>query len=139
MLLALSILMLLPFTASSEISKPQVGWYCIRNLATGKYLNVYGNSAKSNVNITLWQKDGTTGQEFYVSYPGTVKSNGTTNANSYAVSLKTRCGWSNGTVVNGDATTTVGNGTNVITWTYTNHVTQLWYLDALSGDTYRST
>lgn len=114
------------------LTRPAAGWYRLYNAGSGKFLNISYNSDENGNNIILWHEDGTTGQRFYLYYPGSVKgTNGQYTQNAFAVAFRPECsnGNPNGRVVNGAANTTVGNGTNVVLWNRTNHVTQTWYVD----------
>lgn len=106
-------------TAGAAVTSVTPGVYTVRNVGTGKYLNIYGNKNQNKTNVTLWQKDGTTGQDFKIY----------SQSGSYA--LNPLCSPS-GRVVNVYGST-AKNGSNVCLWDRTNHSTQLWKFDKVSN------
>lgn len=106
-------------TVNAAIESIAEGSYTLRNVGTGKYLNVYGNKNANNVNIDVYEKDNTNGQDFKIYKYG----------NSYA--LSPLCS-SDGRVVNVYAES-AKSGNNVCLWSKTNHSTQLWKFDKVSG------
>ncbi len=106
-------------TARAEIVAVTEGSYTLRNVGTGKYLNVYGNKNANNINIDVFSKDNTNGQDFKIYKYG----------DSYA--LSPLCS-SNGRVVN-VYSEKAQSGNNVCLWSRTNHSTQLWKFDKVSG------
>ena len=114
------ILQLAPITANAAVTSIAEGTYTIKNLGTGKYLNVYANKDANAANIDIYQKDKTVGQDFKIYKYG----------NSYAL---TPCSSSKGRVVNVYTEKTAKSGHNVCLWDRTNHSTQLWKFDKVSG------
>ncbi|MCD8107921.1 MAG: RICIN domain-containing protein [Oscillospiraceae bacterium] len=115
---------MLPTTVSAASYKSSsssgVYYYTLKNVGTGKYLNVKGNSSANNANITLWQKDGTSGQNFALYYD---------SANKGYV-IVPECSTSRAVNIYGSS---AGAGKNICTWTKTGHSTQAWILKAVSG------
>ncbi len=105
------------FNTSSSSS---IYYYVLKNIGTGKYLNVKGNSSANNTNITLWQKDGTSGQNFALYYDSTNKG--------YVIVPE--CSTSRAVNIYGSS---ASNNLNVCTWTKTGHSTQAWILKSVSG------
>lgn len=98
----------------------------IKNVGSGKLLNVYGNQNKNNANVTVYQADGSTGQSFQF-----VKS-----GNSYVIVPK--CATSRALNVYGSS---AKNNSNVCLWSKTGHSTQAWIIDynpSLNGFVIRS-
>lgn len=98
----------------------------IKNVGSGKLLNVYGSKNKNNTNITVYQADGTTGQSFKF-----VKS-----GNAYVIVPK--CATSRALNVYGSS---AKNNSNVCLWSKTGHNTQAWIIDynpSLNGFVIRS-
>ncbi|MCD7804381.1 MAG: RICIN domain-containing protein [Oscillospiraceae bacterium] len=110
------------FAASSfnTSSSSTIYYYVLKNVGTGKYLNVKGNSSANNTNITLWQKDGTSGQNFALYYDSTNKG--------YVIVPE--CSTARAVNIYGSS---ASNNLNVCTWTKTGHSTQAWILKAVSG------
>ncbi len=122
LVLCIGILPTTVFAASSfkTSTASAVYYYTLKNVGTGKYLNVKGNSSANNANITLWQKDGTSGQNFALYYDSTNKG--------YV--LVPECSTSRAVNIYGSS---AGAGKNICTWTKTGHSTQAWVLKAVSG------
>lgn len=98
----------------------------IKNVGSGKLLNVYGNQNKNNANVTVYQADGTTGQSFQF-----VKS-----GDAYVIVPK--CATSRALNVYGSS---AKNNSNVCLWSKTGHSTQAWIIDynpSLNGFVIRS-
>lgn len=105
--------------AEASITSIAEGSYTLKNVGTGKYLNVYGNKNANNTNIDVYSKDNTNGQDFKIYKYG----------ESYA--LNPLCS-STGRVVNVYAEN-AKSGNNVCLWDRTNHSTQLWKFDKVDG------
>lgn len=109
--------------AGSSIT-PQTGsYFTIKNLGSDKMLNVKGNSDKSNTNVTIYQADGTTGQNFQFLADG----------NGHYV-LQPQCAPSCALNVYGQY---AAAGFNVNIWTKSGNSTQSWTIEHTSaGDGY---
>ena len=94
-------------------------YYTIKNVGSGKYLNVYGSKSASNTNITVYQSDGTTGQQFKLAKNSTY--------NGYTIIPK--CATSCAVNVYG---TKASSKANVCTWTKTGSKTQTWVFKSVS-------
>ncbi len=112
--------------ANNSISVNTSNWYGIKNVASGRYLNVYGNGNANNVNVTLWDWDGTSGVYYKFSKSGS----------NYVITPK---------CATGRAINVYGNsakaGSNVCIWSKTGHSTQAWtieYVPAQKGFLFRS-
>ncbi|HCT90049.1 MAG TPA: hypothetical protein DF613_01505 [Lachnospiraceae bacterium] len=100
-------------TASYAVTVATDKYYTIKNVGSGnKYLNVYANSSANNANITLWEADGTGGEEFQF-----VKS-----GSSYVI--VPRCAKKR--ALNVYTAGSAKDGNNVCTWTKTGDSTQRW-------------
>lgn len=111
-------------TAAAEetaVSVQTNTYFTIKNLGSGKMLNVRGNSSKSNTNVTVYEEDYTTGQNFQF------LSNG-----SGAYVLEAQCAPACALNVYGSSSSA---GANVNIWTKTGHSTQAWVVEysAASG------
>lgn len=106
-------------TAEAAITSITEGTYTLRNVGTGKYLNIVGSYDKNNTNVTMWQKDNTKGEDFKIY----------SQSGSYA--LNPLCS-STGRVVNVYAVK-AKSGNNVCLWNRTNNNTQLWKFDQVSN------
>ncbi len=98
----------------------------IKNVGSGKLLNVYGNQNRNNANVTVYQADGTTGQLFQFVKKG----------NAYVI--VPRCATSRAVNVYGNS---AKNNSNVCLWSKTGHNTQSWIIDynpSFSGFVIRS-
>lgn len=104
--------------AASGTSVKTGTYYTILNVGSGKYLNIYGSRSANNTNVTVYQKDATTGQDFLF----------TANGNGYTLTPK--CGASRRINVYG---TKAKQNANVCTWTSTGSSTQRWIIKAASG------
>lgn len=85
----------------------------IKNVGSGKYLNVYGSRSKSNTNITVYERDYTTGQKFMIEGSG----------GKYT--FKPKCATSCRLNVYGYSAT---QGSNVNIWTKSGNPTQAWVI-----------
>ena len=95
----------------------------IKNYQSGKMLNVVGNSSANGANVTVYQKDGTTGQNFKLN-----KSNGTKSFGGVAYqkyTFEAQCSPSRRLNVYGSTSV---SGNNVNLWTTSGHDTQDWIL-----------
>ena len=92
--------------------------YLIRNVLSGKYLNIPGNSSKRVTPITIWEKDNTTGQKF------------TFTKVSGWYTLTPKCAPSLRVNVEGESS---ANNKDVGLYANTKHSTQGWYFEAVSG------
>lgn len=101
-------------------------YFTIKNLGSGKMLNVYGSKSANNTNITVYQNDNTSGQQFKItSYSG-----------KYYFTPK--CASSSAVNVYGS---TSKENSNVCVWSLTKNPTQLWVIEynpSLSGYIIRS-
>lgn len=92
---------------------PKIGnQYVIRNVNSGKCLNVYGNGSANGTNVTVYQKDGTTGQLWKYLLP-------TTNGAEFAPA----CAPNSRLNVYGSI---AKNGSNVTIWSRSGNPTQGW-------------
>ena len=98
--------------SAAEISTD--GYYTLKNLSAGKMLNVRGSYSTSNTNVTVYETDGTTGQEFRF-----IKS-----GSNYV--LEPKCAPSCALNVYG---TSASNGSNVNIWTKSGNSTQAWVME----------
>ena len=98
--------------SAAEISTD--GYYTLKNLYAGKMLNVRGSYSTSNTNVTVYEADGTTGQEFRF-----IKS-----GSNYV--LEPKCAPSCALNVYG---TSASNGSNVNIWTKSGNSTQAWVME----------
>lgn len=96
-------------------------YFTIKNLGSGKMLNVRGNGSQSNTNVTVYEEDYTTGQNFQF------LSNG-----SGGYVLEAQCAPACALNVYGSSSAA---GANVNIWTKTGHSTQAWVVEysAISG------
>lgn len=90
-------------------------YYTIRNVGSEKMLNVVSNSSKSGANITVYQADGTTGQNFMFIPDGT---------GGYV--LQPQCAPSCALNIYGQS---AAEGYNITTWTKSGHSTQSWKIE----------
>ena len=97
---------------AAEISTD--GYYTLKNLSAGKMLNVRGSYSTSNTNVTVYETDGTTGQQFRF-----IKS-----GSNYV--LEPKCAPSCALNVYG---TSASNGSNVNIWTKSGNSTQAWVME----------
>lgn len=112
--------------ASYTITVNTSNYYGIKNLASGRYLNVYGNGNSNGTNITLWDWDGTSGVYYKFTKSG---SN---------VVISPMCATSRAVNIYGDY---AAAGYNVCLWSKTGHSTQAWtieYVPAKNGFIFRS-
>lgn len=99
--------------ASYAVTVTTGKYHTIKNVGSGdKYLNVYANSSVNNANITLWEADGTSGEDFQFVKKGA----------SYTI--VPRCAKKR--ALNVYAASSAKAGNNVCTWTKTGHSTQGW-------------
>jgi hypothetical protein len=115
--------------SSNSSNLPQGEWICFSNVRSGKLLNVYGSKNKSNTNVTVYQKDWTSGQDFKLTAHGSMVYNGVTYTKYY---ITPRCAQSCALNVYG---TTSKNGSNVNIWTRSGNSTQDWIFEKV-GDGY---
>ena len=113
--------------ASSSASLSTSTWYKFTNAKSGKLLNVYGSKSASNTNITVYQKDGTSGQDFKLVAHGTLSFGGKTYTKYIIVP---RCASSCAVNVYG---TSAKNNANVNIWTKSGNNTQDWIFEKVSG------
>ena len=90
-------------------------YYTIRNVGSEKMLNVVSNSSKSGTNITVYQADGTTGQNFMFIPDGT---------GGYV--LQPQCAPNCAMNTYGQY---AAEGFNITTWTKSGHSTQSWKIE----------
>lgn len=102
-------------------------WYKFTNSKSSKLLNVYGSKSTSNTNVTVYQKDGTSGQDFKLAAHGTMKFNGKTYTK---YTITPRCASKCALNVYG---TTSKNGSNVNIWTKSGNNTQDWIFESVNG------
>ena len=102
-------------------------WYRFTNVKSNKLLNVYGSKSASNTNVTVYQKDGTSGQDFKLATHGTMKFNGKTYT-KYTITA--RCASKCALNVYGSSSK---NGSNVNIWTKSGNNTQDWIFEAVNG------
>lgn len=102
-------------------------WYKFTNTKSNKLLNVYGSKSASNTNVTVYQKDGTSGQDFKLAAHGTMKFNGKTYTK---YTILPRCASKCALNVYGSSSK---NGSNVNIWTKSGNNTQDWIFEAVSG------
>lgn len=114
-------------TSSTGVSVKTDGYYTIENLASGKMLNVYGSKNASDTNVTVYETDRTSGQDFQFISKG---------SGQYV--LQPRCATSCALNVYGYSATA---GSNVNIWTKSGNPTQSWiveYNNSLDGYIIRS-
>ena len=112
---------------SSSASVKTDNYYTIKNLGSGKMLNVYGSGKADGTNVTVYTSDNTSGQDFKFI------SNG-----SGTYILQPRCAPSSALNVNGYS---AGANSKVDIWTKSGHSTQSWiveYNSSLNGYVIRS-
>lgn len=102
-------------------------YYNLTNSKSGKLLNVYGSKSASNTNVTVYQKDGTSGQAFKLISNGTKTYNGKTYTKYIIVS---KCASACALNVYG---TTAKNSSNVNIWKKSGNTTQDWIFEAVNG------
>ena len=102
--------------SAAEISTD--GYYTLKNLYAGKMLNVRGSYSTSNTNVTVYETDGTTGQQFRF-----IKS-----GSNYV--LEPKCAPTCALNVYG---TSASNGANVNIWTKSGNSTQAWVMEYSSS------
>lgn len=109
-------------SASSSVSETTTpaavrtdSYFTIKNLGSGKMLNVRGSSSKSNTNVTVYQEDWTTGQNFQFI------SNG---AGGYVI--QPQCAQTCALNVYGQYATA---GFNVNIWSKSGNPTQAWIIE----------
>lgn len=117
-------------TSSSSTSSAlkENTWYTMTNVKANKLLNVYGSKNASNTNVTVYQKDKTSGQDFKLVSHGTMKYNGKTYTKYVIVP---RCASSCALNVYG---TVSKNDSNVNIWTKSGNSTQDWIIQSVSGN-----
>ncbi len=106
-------------TAYAASYSTPTGYYLLKNVESGKYLNVVGNSSSSKANVTVFRKDGTSGQLFKLQ-----------TSNSGWTVLIPACATSCRLNVSGNTST---NGANVNIYKDTGHSTQGWYFEKVNG------
>ncbi|MBR4868887.1 MAG: RICIN domain-containing protein [Clostridia bacterium] len=102
-------------------------WYKFTNSKSNKLLNVYGSKSTSNTNVTVYQKDGTSGQDFKLVANGTKNFNNKTYTKYVIVP---RCASKCALNVYG---TSAKNGANVNIWTKSGNSTQDWIIVPVSN------
>lgn len=107
--------------AATKVNVSTGSYYAIKNVGSGKYLNVYGNRNRNNANVDIYAKDGTSGQDFKFTRINSAK-------NSYT--LTPRCATGRRLNVYGES---AYNKANVCLWSKTNDSTQCWIPEAVSG------
>lgn len=107
-----------PVSAATNVSVKTGTYYTISNVGTGKYLNIYGSKNTNNTNVTIYQKDGTTGQSFMF----------TANGNGFTITPK--CSTSRRINVYGSS---ASQNANVCIWNATGSDTQRWIFKPVSG------
>ena len=117
--LILTLINLVPVKAYASISETVP--YAIRNVGSGKYLNVYGSRSTNGTNVTVYQRDYTSGQSWTAEkssgwYTFTPGSGVKTRLNVYGSSSQ--------------------NGSRITIWAASGNRTQGWYLSALGGNQY---
>lgn len=110
-----------PAFAAAKVNVNTSKYFTLKNVGSGKYLNIYGNQNRNNVNVDVYAKDGTSGQDFKFTRIDSGK-------NSYT--LTPRCATGRRVNVYGDS---AKNKSNVCLWSRTNHSTQCWIPEAVSG------
>lgn len=90
-------------------------YYTVRNVGSEKMLNVVSNSSKSGTNITVYQADGTTGQNFMFISDG---------GGGYVI--QPQCAPDCALNVYGQY---AAEGFNITTWTKSGHSTQSWKIE----------
>lgn len=131
MVLSTLLAIAIPTSAASSsdayIEKVTTGQYVtIKNMGSGKLLNVYGSQNKNNANVTVYQADGTPGQGYMF-----VKS-----GNWYVI--VPQCATSRALNVYGYS---AKNNANICIWGKSGSTTQGWYVEynpALNGFIIRS-
>lgn len=93
-------------------------YYNLVNQGSGKYLNVSCSASGNNVNVNIWEKDGTTGEKYAL-----------VKVNSW-YTLKPACATSYRVNVYG---TTSKSGANICLWKDSKNDTQGWILEAVAG------
>jgi len=116
-----------PTSDTSNKSLKTNTYYNLTNSKSGKLLNVYGSRSASNTNVTVYQKDGTSGQAFKLISHGTKTFNGKTYTKYIIVA---KCASACALNVYG---TTAKNGANVNIWKKSGNTTQDWIFEAVSG------
>ncbi|MCD7785554.1 MAG: RICIN domain-containing protein [Oscillospiraceae bacterium] len=107
-------------SAVNVSSSSKTYYYTLKNVGTGKYLNVSCNSSANNTNINVWAKDGTSGENFAFY----------TDSKNNAYVIVPECSTSRAVNIYGSS---AGANKNVCTWTKTGDSTQGWVLKAVSG------
>lgn len=109
-----------------NVSVKTGSYYTVKNKGSGKMLNVYGNRNANNTNITVYQADKTSGQNFKFAKSGS------------CFTITPQCATSRVLNVYGNS---AANNSNVCLWSKTGHNTQSWiieYVPAKSGYVIRS-
>lgn len=106
-------------SAAADVDVKLGSYFTIKNLGSGKMLNVRGNSSKSNTNVTVYQSDGTTGQSFQFLDNG---------AGGYII--QPQCAASCALNVYGQYSAA---GFNVNIWTKSGNSTQSWIIEYYSA------
>ena len=114
--------------AATSTSLKTGTWYRLTNVKSNKLLNVYGSKSVSNTNITVFQKDGTSGQDYQLIASGTMTFNGKTYT-KYVIAPRcaSKC------VLNIYTSGAAQNGSNVNIWTKTGNSSQAWIFVPVSG------
>lgn len=106
-----------PATTAASVRTDR--YYTIKNVGSGKMLNVYGSRSRSGTNVTVYQADNTSGQDFLFIAKGGGK---------YV--LEPRCGRSCALNVNGYA---AQQNSKVDIWKKSGHSTQSWLVEYSSA------
>lgn len=107
--------------SSSKVSVKTGKYYTLKNVGTGKYLNIYGNQNKNNANVDIYAADGTSGQDFKWTL---------IDKSQNAYTLTPRCATGRRVNIYGES---AKNKSNVCLWSKTNHSTQCWIPEKVSG------
>lgn len=105
--------------ATSYATVSTSGYFIIKNVKSGKYLNVAGSSSKNAANINIYQKDNTTGEMYSI----TKESKGW-------YTITPSCATGRRVNVYG---TSSKNGSNITTYTASGNNTQGWYFEKVSN------
>ena len=108
---------------SGQPPVPPTGFKTMKNYQSGKMLNVVGNGSASGTNVTVYQQDGTTGQNFRLIAHGGTKYFGGNPYQKYVI--EAQCAPSCGLNVYGSTSV---SGNNVNLWTKSGNDTQDWIL-----------
>lgn len=102
----------------TSVSALGIDYYTIKNVGSGKVLNVHGNKDANNVDVTLWDDDGTSGVHWRL-----IKRKG-------AYVITPECALSRALNIYGDK---AHSGSRVCLWSQTGHSTQGWIIEPVKG------